>query len=95
MKENLKKLQEIAEDCEKEIENLKKEVSSQEMNKEQEEKIISEITVQEQYKQFLMAQKNDKNKEVSQITAKTEEIYMEVPQKFTIFSKKNINFSLD
>lgn len=89
MKENLKKLQEIADDCKKEIENLKKEVSSQEMNKEQEEKIISEITVQEQYKQFLMAQKNEKNKEVSQITAKTEEIYMEVPKPHNFLPKKH------
>lgn len=57
------------------------------MNKEQEEKIISEVNVQEQYKQFLLTQKNEKNKEVSQITAKTEEIYMDVA-KTPIFLKK-------
>lgn len=54
------------------------------MSKDQEEKIKSEITVQDQYRQILLNQKNEKNKLLSQISSKTEEIYLEV----FIYSKK-------
>ena len=61
-----------------EIENTKISINSQEINKDQEEKIKSEIAVQEQYKQILLTQKVEKTKQLSQISSKTEEIYLEV-----------------
>lgn len=48
------------------------------MNKEQEGQMKSEIQVQEQYKQFLLNQKAEKSKQISTISSKTEEIYLEV-----------------
>ena len=60
-------------------------VDSQEMNKEQEEKTKSEIVVQEQYKQFLLNQKIEKSKQLTQSSSKTEEIYLEVLIKIFIF----------
>ena len=65
----------------REISNLK----TQEMNKEQEEKTKSEIVVQEQYKQFLLNQKIEKSKQLTQSSSKTEEIYLEVLIKIFIF----------
>ena len=55
------------------------------MNKEQEEKTKSEIVVQEQYKQFLLNQKIEKSKQLTQSSSKTEEIYLEVLIKIFIF----------
>jgi len=65
-------------DLKQEIESIKKMVNNQEMNRDQEEKIKSEIVVQEQFKQMLLTQKNEKNKQMNQVSSKKEEIYLEV-----------------
>jgi len=63
------------------MQQIKNSIDAQEMNKEQEEKIKSEILVQEQYKQFLLNQKIEKSKILTQSSSKTEEIYLEVTKK--------------
>ena len=81
-KELVKKSEEAIFEQKNEMQQVKLNVDSQEMNKEQEEKIKSEIIVQEQYKQFLLNQKIEKSKQLTQSSSKTEEIYLEVPIKY-------------
>lgn len=71
-------MQEIKKSLQEEIEILKNKVNCQKMKKDEENKIISELNVQEQYKQFLLSQKSEKNKEFNQISSKNEELYLDV-----------------
>lgn len=78
IKELVKKSEEAIFEQKNEMQQVKLNVESQEMNKEQEEKMKSEIVVQEQYKQFLLNQKFEKSKLLTQSSSKIEEIYLEV-----------------